>query len=397
MPSVSRSHPLRRTQPPVVSSASARQIGYGVRALRDPAAAQAQLRHALARRFAADAVILTDSGTSALVLALRAAVPNGGTVALPGYGCVDLMAAAAAAGLRVRLYDVDPGTLSPDCSSVEQALRRGAEAVIVAYLYGYPADITGVAALAAEYGAAVIEDAAQAAGGSLEGVPLGGYGPMTVLSFGRGKGISGGGGGALLARGAAAGDEALRTTASQLSPRSTIAGWRVVGTTAAQWVLGRPALYGIPSAIPFLRLGETVYHPASTPSAITPVSAAIANEALDQIDANVLARESVAAKITAQADPEGTGIATIRGGRSGYLRLPVRRAHREPAPRLGILRGYPSTLAEYVEVRHLLHPGEFGGTGAVELRDTLFTIPTHHHVREADIDQIGVWLRGGSS
>ena len=52
-------------------------------------------------RFRPRELLLVDSGTSALVLALRLAVGEGGTVAFPGYACVDLAAAAHFAGVRV--------------------------------------------------------------------------------------------------------------------------------------------------------------------------------------------------------------------------------------------------------------------------------------------------------
>ncbi|MDQ3520445.1 MAG: DegT/DnrJ/EryC1/StrS family aminotransferase, partial [Gemmatimonadota bacterium] len=80
------------------------------------------MRQRLTERFGAQAVALTDSGTSALVLALRLAAGAGGTVAFPGYACIDLAAAARFAGVRVRLYDVDPASLSPDLDSVRRTL-----------------------------------------------------------------------------------------------------------------------------------------------------------------------------------------------------------------------------------------------------------------------------------
>ena len=58
-----------------------------------------EVRHLVAERFQARAVALTDSGTSALVLAFRMALPGNapGTVALPAYACPDLLSAAVAA------------------------------------------------------------------------------------------------------------------------------------------------------------------------------------------------------------------------------------------------------------------------------------------------------------
>src|SRR5205814_4557558 len=106
----------------------------------------------LCARFAASDALLTDSGTSALILALRALVRPGGTIAYPGYSCIDLTSAAVGAGTRVRLYDVDPRTLSPDLESLKSALHRGVDAIVVAHLYGYPADVQAVQELAESYG-----------------------------------------------------------------------------------------------------------------------------------------------------------------------------------------------------------------------------------------------------
>ena len=70
---------------------------------------------------------------------------------------------------------------------------------MVVHLYGVPADPEPVRAALAGAGAVLIEDAAQGAGASLRGRPLGGFGDLSVLSFGRGKGNTAGRGGALLA------------------------------------------------------------------------------------------------------------------------------------------------------------------------------------------------------
>jgi dTDP-4-amino-4,6-dideoxygalactose transaminase len=380
-------------QPPVVSTVSARGIGAALVASARRGGAPARLERALAERFGARRVVLTDSGTSALVLALRAALPANGTVLLPAYACVDLLAAAEAVDARVRLYDVDPTTLSPDLVSVEAGLRRGAHAVVVAHLFGFPADVPGVAALAATHGAAVIEDAAQGAGGALGGRLLGSFGPLTVLSFGRGKGVTGGGGGALLAFGAASDATALTAGARRVAGESAGAGITSLGVTAAQWLLARPALYAIPSSLPFLKLGETVYHPAHDARPIAGASAALAANALARADAEAQSRARIAEAILGAAGRPGPGVHPLAGGRAGYLRLPVRRADASPAPELGVLRGYPKTLADYDALHRLLCPGEAAGPGAAELRDTLFTLPTHHHVRDADVRRLAAWLQ----
>ncbi|HEX8361985.1 MAG TPA: DegT/DnrJ/EryC1/StrS family aminotransferase, partial [Longimicrobium sp.] len=153
-------------------------------------------RTALARRlrerFGARHVALCASGTHALQCALARA--GGAPVALPAYACYDLATAAVGAGVCVALYDVDPASLAPDPASLERVLAAGARLVVVAPLYGIPVDWPALERLATVYGARLIEDAAQGHGASLGGRALGSLGEMSVLSFGRGKGWTGGGG-----------------------------------------------------------------------------------------------------------------------------------------------------------------------------------------------------------
>ena len=373
---------------PIRPSALASALGS---AWRDGEIHHELLASQLSQLFFARRVVLTDSGTSALVLALRILVGRGGTVAFPGYACIDLTAAARYAGVRVRLYDIDPATLSPDLDSVSSVLRRGVGAVVVAHLYGFPADVPAVTELALRHGVSVIEDAAQAAGGTLRGRPLGSFGALAVLSFGRGKGITGGSGGALMAT-----TDALGDCIKAFDPPGRMrTGWRDLVVATAQWALGRPALYSIPSAIPGLRLGEMVYHPAHEPRTLSSAAAALVRIALSA-DREIAVRRRNAAALMAEIEAHRrvAAIEPVSGGTSGYLRFPVLDlGHRTDDPRLGILRGYPRTLSEQVELQPALHPNETSGTGATELRRTLFTLPVHSHVTRNDLDQLVEWLR----
>jgi hypothetical protein len=352
-----------------------------------------ELSATLRAKYGAHRAALTDSGTSALVLALRLAVGDGGTVAFPGYACVDLAAAARFAGVRVRLYDVNPRTLSPDLDSLAAAVARGVGAIVMVHLYGFPADVRGVMELADAHGLPVIEDAAQGAGGTLQGQLLGSFGALSVLSFGRGKGTSGGHGGALLARDARFNDavsRARRTLGAR--PR----GWGDLFAAGAQWALGRPALYGIPSAIPGLRLGEMVYHPAHEPASLSYAAAALVQRALAGAEHDVAARRRNAMPLSIAATEGGDirAIELLPGTECGYLRFPVLDAGgRVERPALGILRGYPRTLHEQEELRPCLAEGEPPTPGALELRRTLFTLPTHFMVRRRDVDALVDWLR----
>lgn len=385
---------IGRHQLPVASPISVAGLARGAAAvLSGSRTARAGLTSALRERFGAAAVVLTDSGTSALVLALRLAAGSGGTVAYPAYGCVDLASAAEYAGVTVRLYDLDPATLSPDLASVEAVLARGVDAIVVTHLYGFPADVPGVTALASRTGAMVIEDAAQGAAGRLAGITLGAFGPLSVLSFGRGKGLTGGSGGALLAIGT---DAAAMLEAVSFDGTSR-RGMGELFAAGAQWVLGRPALYGIPMSIPSLQLGEMVYHPAHEPGPLAASAAAMVRTALREADAAAARRRARADVVTRDLPSTIGRITSIARGTSGMLRLPVCITPDVPATRLGIVPGYPRTLAEQPEMRPLLASGEGEHPGAMTLRRLLHTVPVHDFITPRDLHAIRMWLHACDS
>ncbi len=190
-----------RHQLPAYSPISARGIAAALLTSRD---ANQQLLSLLASQFEAAAVVLCSSGTHALQLVLDAARRRLGaetTVALPAFTCYDVATAAVAGRQPVVLYDIDPDTLAPDLDSVRAALRAGARIIVASPLYGIPVPWEPLADLAKEFGAIVIEDAAQGQGALWNGRPVGSLGELSVISFGRGKGWTGGGGGAVLMRG----------------------------------------------------------------------------------------------------------------------------------------------------------------------------------------------------
>ena len=376
---------------PISPTALARALFASARGGAEVTAAATELVRSM---YGSPSVALTDSGTSALIMALRLAVPNGGVVAFPGYACVDLAAAARFAKIRVRLYDLNPATLSPDLASVARALERGVDAILVAHLFAYPADVSGVRSLATQAGVPVIEDAAQGSGGTIGGVRLGALGDLSVLSFGRGKGLCAGGGGALLARA-----ERWTEPVDRLGRARHGRGASAVGRTAVQWLLGRPSLYSIPSALPWLHLGEMVYHPAHEPVGLSVASAALVATAYSLEPDEVHHRRQVASLLDAAAAPAGdiAPVVPVSAASPGYLRYAVRelRERRSVSASLGIVQPYRRALCEQPELAPVLLAGESATPGSLELRRTLFTLPTHHFVGRSDVARMATWLRGG--
>jgi perosamine synthetase len=386
---------IGRHQLPVSSTITARSLLRALApALGDGAHERSALDAELRQAFGARDVVLVDSGTSALAMALRVTTPVDGIVALPAYACVDIGAAAIYARVRVRLYDVDPVTLSADLDSVSRVLAAGVDTIVASHLFGYPADVPAVAALAADHGAAVIEDAAQGAWGSLLGTRLGAFGPLTVLSFGRGKGMTGGGGGALLSIGERAPDAMTAAHTRIAAPASSL---RTLAVTTAQWALGRPALYALPSSIPALHLGETIYHPAHEPRSITSASASLVRAALARAsdDLTVRRRHADVLALAARSSRDLSAVRPIAGAEPGYLRFPVRladtRTWNREQPSLGIVHGYPDTLADLAALRSSLI-GDEKLPGARELQSSLVTLPTHSLLNEKDLMEVCRWM-----
>jgi hypothetical protein len=90
-----------------------------------------------------------------------------------------------------------------------------------------------------------------------------------------------------------------------------------------------------------------------------------------------------------------SAIQPIPGAEPGYLRFPMRLAHSRTASRmraaLGIVRGYPDTLAELAELHSFLIGDEML-PGARELQRSLVTLPTHSLVSENDLRELTHWM-----
>lgn len=380
------SAPRGRYQPPVYSPLRARSLVIGAWAALSPSGRPlAALRQLLGRRFGAASVILCESGTGALQLALDRCRRRDGRlrVALPAYACFDVVTAAVGVDAELSFYDLDPATLSPDEASLVGVLERGVDALVVVHLYGVPVDWPRIAEHAARFGAQLVEDAAQGHGASFGEQPLGSLAPRSVLSFGRGKGWTGGRGGALLLRDSA--DDEPEQTSSELG---------ALGLAAALWALGRPPLYRIPASIPALGLGETRYREPHPGARMARAAAAAIIDSDSSASAEARRRMQNAVWLTAalSASSDVHLIQPPARGMPGYLRLPVllagglrAAASSDVARRLGIAPAYPAVLPVLPASRSRLVPGSAGPyPGAERLVRELFTLPTHSLLSEAE-------------
>lgn len=393
-----------RAQPPVHSPIGpAALLAGAAAAAAGGTAARAEVERLLRELYRPAGLLLTNSGTTALQLAMRLAVTeHPGPVALPAYCCYDIATAADGAGVPFVLYDLDPATLGPDWDSLRRALGRGARVVVAVHLYGLPVDVAAMEAVVRASNGVVIEDAAQAVGARLGGRAAGSLGRYAVLSFGRGKGMTGGRGGALLANQPDAAGH-LASASGWLEGKA--AGARDALTLLAQWLLARPSLYGLPLSMPWLRLGETVYHPAGKPAAPSAFAAGVLTRTLrlalaeaERRRANaewLLGRTSESGPVRAPRPPAGT--------MPGFLRLPVvvddsaLPRFRTPLARsLGVWPGYPEPLSDLAGFGPRREDPDEAIPGARALARRLFTLPTHGLLDQAARAQLASLLGAGA-
>jgi dTDP-4-amino-4,6-dideoxygalactose transaminase len=118
------------------------------------------------------------NGTDAITIALRAlGVGPGDEVVLPSFTFYATAEATVTAGARPVFCDIDPDTFCITPDSVRAALTPATKAIVPVDLFGNPAPDLG------ELGLPVLEDAAQAAGASRDGVKAGALGTAATFSF----------------------------------------------------------------------------------------------------------------------------------------------------------------------------------------------------------------------
>jgi len=131
-----------------------------------------------------------NTGTSALHLALLAAgIGPGDEVITTPFTFVATVSAICYTGATPVLVDIDPRAFTIDPTAIESAVTPRTRAIIPIHLYGQPADMDPVLAVAGKHGLVVIEDACQAHGAEYKGRRTGSIGHLGCFSFYPGKNL----------------------------------------------------------------------------------------------------------------------------------------------------------------------------------------------------------------
>ncbi|MCK1364148.1 DegT/DnrJ/EryC1/StrS family aminotransferase [Bradyrhizobium sp. 62] len=174
---------------------------------------------AFARYCGTEFALAVSNGTTGLHLALvTLGLGPGDEVIIPDLTFVATANAVAYTGASPVLADIDPDTLCMDPASVESLVTERTRVIMPVHLYGHPADMDALAAIAKPRGIAVIEDAAEAHGAEYKGRRVGGLSQCGVFSFYGNKVVTTGEGGMLTTNDRAFYQRAKRLRDHAMSP-----------------------------------------------------------------------------------------------------------------------------------------------------------------------------------
>lgn len=353
----------------------------------------------LATRLGVKACLPVSSGRAALTLILEAlkesASPSRNEVVIPAYTCFSVPSAIVRAGLKIVPCDIDPEHVDFAQTLLPRVVSSRTLCVVVNHLFGFPARIDQVLAVAREHGAAVVDDAAQSLGATLHGRQVGTLGDVGFLSLGRGKPLTAIDGGIIILPRS---DTLARRLESRVHalPSPARVPWRMVAKALVYSTFLAPERFGIAARLPFVHVGESRFSPDFHIGQLSAFQSELAAATLSEQPA-VTERRRAHARVLLEAlapIPNLRPLAPVEGADPVYLRLPLRssapvvdRLYEElAARRLGASRMYPTAITGIPGLARHLIPSAPTCAEADRVARSLVTLPTHPLVTAADLD-----------
>jgi perosamine synthetase len=378
---------IGRKVPPAAAPIAWKDLWHGAIGLLFPEQSIRRFEEEIRAHFGVSNVFLVSSGTAALTLALMGLKSSSRRteVVIPAYTCFSVPAAVLKAGLRPVLCDINPSTFDFDHALLERTLNGDTLCVVAHHLFGIPSDIEQIRTLCRARGIFVVEDAAQAMGVESNGRSLGTLGDVGIFSLGRGKSITCGSGGIIVTSSAQIAD-AVGRQCRELAPSSLAEVLKDFAQIVLMAMLIRPRLYWLPAALPFLRLGQTIFPKEVRLKRLSGMKAGVLREWQSRLRESGRIRSEATAYFS-----QRLSIELANGPSHPCLRLPVFAA--TPAERdriyslsqkqgLGLSVAYPTPVNEIPEIS-----AAFSGTrfpSARRVSEHLLTIPTHQWLSEND-------------
>ena len=149
-----------------------------------------QFEEEYAKSYGVNHVISCANGTDAIYITLKAlGIGSGDEVITTALSWISTSQTITQAGARVVFVDIEPDYYTIDVSLIEEKITNKTKAIIPVHIYGQPANMTAIMALAEKYNLYVIEDCAQAHFSMWDGRYAGKFGIAGTFSFFPGKNL----------------------------------------------------------------------------------------------------------------------------------------------------------------------------------------------------------------
>lgn len=305
-----------------------------------------------------DHAVATSNGTTALHTAFEALnIGEGDTVVTSPFSFVASANAIRLAGAEPVFADILPHTFNLDPIAVEKIVqKRDVDAILAVHLYGLPANMSALQAVADEYDLALIEDAAQAHGAEYNNRSVGSFGDAACFSFYPTKNMTTGEGGMITTNHE---EVAEKATSFANHGRSTDGGYDHV------------------------RLGHNYR--------LTSVAAAIGRVQLERLPEYIEARRANAALLNqALADLDITTPTEPGDYKHVYHQYTIRTDNRDNLVEfledadIGTGIYYPTSIHEQPAYSHIEHDAHI----SEQVADQVLSLPIHPNLSTADIETI---------
>jgi len=341
---------------------------------------------------------LLSSGKAALtliLLALKEKYPGRAEVIIPAYTCYSVPSAIVRAGLEIKLCDLEKNSFDFNFEQLGPMLESDRLlAVLPTHLFGLPADVERLKTMIHDPQVTVIEDAAQAMGSEWQGKKLGTQGDVGFFSLGRGKAFSTVEGGIILTDDDPLA-ETLQKQIGKLENYGSSGLLKLIFYTVALNILLHPCLFWIPKAIPFLKLGETIFDPDFPMRKMTAFQAGLANNWVDRLRELRTVRQNNIRQWMTVIDK--SLLPFLQEGEKGFpelIRLPILLSGSDKKARLlaksergglGAAIAYPDVISGIAECAEGFKGQEF--PLAQEQSPRLMTLPVHVFVKREDMNR----------
>lgn len=313
-------------------------------------------------------VVATNTGTSALHLALAAlGIGEGDEVIVPSLTFVASFQVVSAMRATPVACDIYPDTLLVDIEDIRRKITERTKAIMPVHYAGNPCDMDALMKLSKERGIRIVEDAAHAFGSYYRGKKIGSFGDITCFSFDSIKNITCGDGGAVICQDGELADILRQMRLVGIDRKSHTVSWKE-----------RSWFYQVKTQGFRYHLGN--------------INAAIGLAQLQKVDLFIARRQEICRRY----DRAFKGVPLVRCLRINY---------NEVAPHIYVIRvknGRRDGLMEYLKnldietginyIPNHLHP--FYANPAVHLPETdkafeeILTLPLHYGLSDADVDTV---------